>query len=716
MEAEMVQFLRDQNELLLEEVEKLKQQVHRSGQAPSTAPSSWEQVEEHGPKKEDQPSSTAGCETAGHYKGIRQGETPQTPRGRSPTTRRTTNGVRCTPNGTQLPPGSPPQDLPELPPPPFPPCALADSNMFQGYDFVEFRRRLGDAQWVPASMREGKAFSPHDGRDPAARMERELAELKESVARMQGSKGHGGLSSIPNGPPLDLFYGHDLRGVACGPQGDGHGLGHGVRGQAEVCQHGPDKVFPPGGNPVSGHGPIDVKLGPESTMRGGDAPYGRWRSEMPLSPTPAPLPWSEGAGGGNKELVELAADASPLELGDWLAVCGPVLRDISSVSSRWWNLTTREAQCYYERWKTSSPLERVQIVPKLPDELLDQCYQRTEQRGVNLLLKAIPADQQQALITARELTSTALLFRLLVRYQPGGSGEKSILLAKLTSLDKSSGTPELAAALRSWRRHYARAQEIGAILPDGTLLLKALEPAVAQIGALDAQAAFRLAQSRLQLGIDQQPLHDGVWRFSQCLLAEAETLCLMASTPSTTTPSPVKVKQMDAHGKPPNATGSSVDKGKGASLASTPCKYFRSESGCKAGRNCNAIANGHTHGTALKIRQLVAGFAAAKITARRIANSKPKDKANLVHPKRANPRVSLAAQGEESHRPKCPRRLLRHPLGRVLAIQSHPSFKKWKVQWRLLLKSLHQAMEAKVKRAQHPAKLCSKRPRSFSSL
>ena len=586
MEAEMVQFLRDQNELLLEEVEKLKQQVHRSGQAPSTAPSSWEQVEEHGPKKEDQSSGTAGCETAGHHKGIRQGETPQTPRGRSPTTRRTTNGVRYTPNGTQLPPGSPPQDLPELPPPPFPPCALADSNMFQGYDFVEFRRRLGDAQWVPASMREGKAFIPHDGRDPAARMERELAALKESVARMQGSKGHGGLSSIPNGPPLDLFYGHDLRGVACGPQGDGHGLGHGVRGQAEVCQHGPDKVFPPGGNPVSGHGPIDVKLGPESAMRGGDAPYGRWRSEMPLSPTPAPLPWSEGAGGENKELVELAADASPLELGDWLAVCGPVLRDISSVSSRWWNLTTREAQCYYERWKTSSPLERVQIVPKLPDELLDQCYQRTEQRGVNLLLKAIPADQQQALITARELTSTALLFRLLVRYQPGGSGEKSILLAKLTSLDKSSGTPELAAALRSWRRHYARAQEIGAILPDGTLLLKALEPAVAQIGALDAQAAFRLAQSRLQLGIDQQPLHDGVWRFSQCLLAEAETLCLMASTPSTTTPSPVKVKQMDAHGKPPNATGSSVDKGKGTSLASTPCKYFRSESGCKAGRNC----------------------------------------------------------------------------------------------------------------------------------
>ena len=108
---------------------------------------------------------------------------------------------------------------------------------------------------------------------------------------------------------------------------------------------------------------------------------------------------------------------------------------------------------------------------------------------MNLLLKAIPVDQQQSLITDRELTSTALLYRLLVRFQPGGAGEKAILLAKLTTLDKASSIAEWAAALRSWRRHFSRAREI-AILPDGTLLLKALEPAVIHISSLDAQAAF----------------------------------------------------------------------------------------------------------------------------------------------------------------------------------------------------------------------------------
>ena len=95
-----------------------------------------------------------------------------------------------------------------------------------------------------------------------------------------------------------------------------------------------------------------------------------------------------GVEAAKQNLAPLAADASPLDLGDWLAVCGPVLRDLSAVSARWWNLTLREAQCYYDRWKLASPLERVQIDPRLPDELLDLRYQRTQQRGVHLLLQS----------------------------------------------------------------------------------------------------------------------------------------------------------------------------------------------------------------------------------------------------------------------------------------------------------------------------------------
>ena len=105
---------------------------------------------------------------------------------------------------------------------------------------------------------------------------------------------------------------------------------------------------------------------------------------------------------------------------------------------------------------------------------------------------------------------------------------------------------ELSKSLRSWRRHYGRAREVGATLPDGTLLLRALEPAVQQVAREDSQAAFRIAQSRSALRVDEMPEPNSIWDFSQCLLAEAETLVLMSSsTTSTATSTPLKLKVME---------------------------------------------------------------------------------------------------------------------------------------------------------------------------
>lgn len=71
----MVQFWGDQNEMLFEEIKKLKQQLQRGGQVPSSAPSSWEQVE--GFEKDAEQPGTQGRETTAHGLGIRQGEAPQ---------------------------------------------------------------------------------------------------------------------------------------------------------------------------------------------------------------------------------------------------------------------------------------------------------------------------------------------------------------------------------------------------------------------------------------------------------------------------------------------------------------------------------------------------------------------------------------------------------------------------------------------------------------
>ena len=299
-------------------------------------------------------------------------------------------------------------------------------------------------------------------------------------------------------------------------------------------------------------------------------------------------PWTEGGSMNTRsELPDLPESSSPLQFGDWLHLSTPVMKDLSGVAGWWWESTLREASCYYEQWKSSTPLQRIQICPKLPEDLCEHKFQRTEQRGVQLLLKAIPEAEQQSLVTDRALSSTAILYKLLIRFQPGGAGEKQILLQQLTTVPKTTNVKDLAAALRNWRRHFGRAKEVNATLPDGVLLLKALDGPIQQLGAMDPQAAFRLAQSRMQLGLDERPTQQALWSYSQCLLAEAETLVLLQTNSLTLTPqTPLKLKQMQGDPKTPPRPSPGENHTRSTPIAEKPCKYFLSDSGCKAGKSC----------------------------------------------------------------------------------------------------------------------------------
>ena len=409
-----------------------------------------------------------------------------------------------------------------------------------------------------------------------------------------------------------VVHGEDalLRGAALGGEGAHHGralhstaLGdlpghdralHG--GDAEL--HGLPRDERLHGGAAQLHGlPRDERLHGGAAELHGLLRDGRLQGHEPLGVAPMPASWesSGGGGGGKVELPSLPNGASPLEFGDWLCLCGPVMKDLSQVAGRWWDATVRQAHAFYVEWKGLSPLQRVQLCPRLPDELMASCFIRTEQRGVTLLLKAVSDEQQRELVVDRDLSSTAILFRLYVRHQPGGPGEKAILLGQLTSLQKASSMQELASSLRTWRRYFARAREVDASLPDGVLLIKALEAAVVQIAKEDSQAAFRLSTSRQQLALDQRPTEQSIWSFSQCLLAEAATLSLLKSSSTTTASAstPVRLKQMDAEAsnspqKPgtPGNYGNKSGKGHSTPMSEQPCKFFKSDTGCKAGRSC----------------------------------------------------------------------------------------------------------------------------------
>ena len=98
---------------------------------------------------------------------------------------------------------------------------------------------------------------------------------------------------------------------------------------------------------------------------------------------------------------------------------------------------------------------------------------------------------------------------------------------------------------------------------------------------------FRLSQSRMQLQLDQKPTQRNLWAFSQCLLAEAETIALLqTSSTSTSSTVPLKLKQMDDDVKSPARPSPRDIKPMSSPTVERPCRYFTSDKGCKAGKNC----------------------------------------------------------------------------------------------------------------------------------
>lgn len=84
-------------------------------------------------------------------------------------------------------------------------------------------------------------------------------------------------------------------------------------------------------------------------------------------------------------------------------------------------------------------------------------------------------------------------------------------------------------------------------MPDGTLLIRALEAGAQAVAKENSQASFRLAQSRAALQVDELPQPASIWDFSQCLLAEAETLVLMRSSAASPADAvPLKLKVIEA--------------------------------------------------------------------------------------------------------------------------------------------------------------------------
>lgn len=286
-------------------------------------------------------------------------------------------------------------------------------------------------------------------------------------------------------------------------------------------------------------------------------------------------------------------EGSALQFGDWVTIATPLMCDISNSASSWWDAVLSCAEKAYLSWLKASPVQKLRLKPEPPE---DGTYNpRVEQRGISMLLAALPDQLRREVVAARKLSATTIMYRLYTAYQPGGGSERASLLKYLTDMKVSAGLGEILQAIRLWRRWLARAEELHVVLPDGLVLMQTLTKVSEQLSKQGGQTAFRLASARQELGVDVKPVIEAVKEYAEFLQAEAEDLALMsgsarngggAQSGAPTVQPAVKAFQADPTPPPPPGLvpeGKPVKSGAGPGA---PCKFWGSEGGCRRGEGC----------------------------------------------------------------------------------------------------------------------------------
>ena len=267
---------------------------------------------------------------------------------------------------------------------------------------------------------------------------------------------------------------------------------------------------------------------------------------------------------------------SGLACGDWLVQVRPLIGDMSGGALQWWDDVLRAVTEQYNRWLLADPLQRLHLPPPAEVEYNTSALRkRLDIRTSTLLLAALPSTLKSELVSARQMATGEILYRIMRNYQPGGLAEKSETLQALSVTQAAKNPKEATEKLQRWRRHQLRAQELGATLPDASILCKALGVIASEVLLGAPQASFRLNSFRLQSRLDVMPTAGNLEQFYQMLLAEMETLAL---NPEGGNPQQPSVKAMTTS---PGASQSSS-----STSGMMACKFWGSEAGCKQGKAC----------------------------------------------------------------------------------------------------------------------------------
>ncbi|CAE7623069.1 unnamed protein product [Symbiodinium sp. CCMP2592] len=205
---------------------------------------------------------------------------------------------------------------------------------------------------------------------------------------------------------------------------------------------------------------------------------------------------------------------------DWLAQVAVPMQDLSASSGTWWAGVLSLVREAYTTWLAATPLERLQLEPVGHEVWTSAKWTRVNSRACSLILQSLVEAIRLDLIARRAVQSAPLmLFRLHTCYQPGGANERSAVLGSLQSPTAPTSVDEALTWLRSWPR-----KDLNMMVPDGTILARALTMVTTKFVADNADTHFRTQLLRSSLRIDGQPKIADVIKYHQHLQAEIESM------------------------------------------------------------------------------------------------------------------------------------------------------------------------------------------------
>ena len=203
-----------------------------------------------------------------------------------------------------------------------------------------------------------------------------------------------------------------------------------------------------------------------------------------------------------------------------------------------------------------------------------------------MLLEALdPAVKSDIIARKANQAAPKILFRLYTTYQPGGTGERNLVLTNLQNPSAVHDATSGVSALRAWGRWYQRCVDFGMNLPDPMVLVGALTAMTKPVISKDVEVTWRTEMVKSALQLHARPSEEAVRSYHKHLLAEFETLAGASKPKKGDVP---KVQAFDASGGSGgngNPSGGAGAKGGGKGKT---CKYFLSPKGCKYGAECRS--------------------------------------------------------------------------------------------------------------------------------